>query len=163
MNNGERLTIHADALEPLFASWEEPNRHRVRRTAGEGAEARKGRRPSSIIIAQNLRGAVKEWHDNFYFGASDTTRHLLEHWFGGAHDRREFGGPEEFRYYFCQREAIETLIYLKEVRRLDRLSEVVGAFGGAEAELAALGITEDEDAWGRYAFKMATGARARPR
>ena len=31
-------------------------------------------------------------------------------------------------------------------------------FGGPDAEITALGITEDEDAWSRYAFKLATGA-----
>lgn len=154
----ENLTIKPEALEPLFAAWEEPVKHRVKRADGEGAEVRKGRRPSSITIAQNLRAAVREWRDNFYFGASETTRYLLNHWFGRAHDRRESGGPEEFRYYFCQREAIETFIYLKEVRQLERLSQVVAEFGGANAEIAALGITEDEDAWSRYAFKMATGS-----
>lgn len=154
----ENLTIKPEALEPLFAAWEEPEKHRVKRADGEGAEVRKGRRPSSITIAQNLRAAVREWRDNFYFGASETTRYLLNHWFGRAHDRRESGGAEEFRYYFCQREAIETFIYLKEVRQLERLSQVVAEFGGANAEIAALGITEDEDAWSRYAFKMATGS-----
>lgn len=154
----ENPTIKPEALEPLFAAWEEPEQHRVKRADGEGATVRKGRRPSSITIAQNLRAAVREWRDNFYFGASETTRYLLNHWFGRAHDRREFGGPEEFRYYFCQREAMETFIYLKEVRQLERLSQVVAEFGGANAEIAALGITEDEDAWSRYAFKMATGS-----
>ncbi len=154
----EQMTIKPEALEPLFAAWEEPEKHRVKRADGEGAEVRKGRRPSSITIAQNLRASVKEWRDNFYFGASDTTRYLLNHWFGRAHDRSEFGGPDGFRYYFCQREAIETFIYLKEISNAQCLSQVVAKFGGANAEVAALGITEDEDLWGRYAFKMATGS-----
>jgi type III restriction enzyme len=150
----ERLTIKAEALEPLFAAWEEPDKHRVRAEGGEGAVERKGRRPSGIAIAQNLRAMVKEWRDNFYFGASDTSRHLLNHWFGRAHS----AGGSEFRYYFCQREAIETLIYVKEVRKLDCLSQLVAEYGGAYAQTAALGVTEEEDAWSRYAFKMATGA-----
>jgi len=156
--NPEEIAINHDALSPLFAAWEEPNRHRVRATKGEGAEVRQGRRPSALVIAQNLRAAVKEWRELGYYSASDTTRHLLDHWFGRAHDRREHGGPESFRYYFCQREAIETFIFLKEVRRAERLSQVVAEFGGAGAEVAALGITEEEDAWSRYAFKMATGS-----
>ncbi len=154
----EQMTIKPEALEPLFAAWEEPEKHRVKKSDGEGAEVRQGRRPSSIVIAQNLRAAVKEWRDNFYFGSSDTTRYLLNHWFGRAHDRRDSSGPDNFRYYFCQREAIETFIYLKEVRRLERLSQVVAEFAGANAEIMALGITEDEDLWSRYAFKMATGS-----
>jgi len=154
----DTLTIKAAALEPLFAAWEEPNKHRVRAESGEGAVERAGRRPSGLTIAHNLRAAVKECRDNFYFGASETSRNLLNHWFGRAHDRSNYGGASEFRYYFCQREAIETLIYVKEVRRLDCLSQLTAEFGGAQAELAALGVTEDEDAWSRYAFKMATGS-----
>ncbi len=154
----DTLTTKAAALEPLFAAWEEPNKHRVRAESGEGAVERAGRRPSGFAIAHNLRAAVKEWRDNFYFGASETSRHLLNHWFGRAHDRSDNGGASEFRYYFCQREAIETLIYAKEVRRLDCLSQLTAEFAGAQAELAALGVTEDEDAWSRYAFKMATGS-----
>lgn len=154
----EDLTIKAEALGPLFNAWDEPDRHRVRAASGEGAEERKGRRPSGIIIAQNLRAMVKEWRDAFYIGASDTTRHLLNHWFSGPHDRSAHGGPSEFRYYFCQREAIETFIYLKEVRRFECLSQITAEFGGQYAEMAALGITDDEDAWSRYAFKMATGS-----
>lgn len=150
----ESLTVKTDALGPLFAAWEEPNKHRVRADHGEGAVERKGRRPSGIAIAQNLRLMVKEWRDNFYFGASDTSRQLLNHWFGRTH---EVNGAE-FRYYFCQREAIETLIYLKEFRKLECLSQLIAEYGGSYAETAALGVTEEEDTWSRYAFKMATGS-----
>ena len=155
----EVLTMKNEALEPLFAAWEEPNRHRSRATSGEGSEVRQGRRRSNIVIAQNLRAAVKEWRDNGYFGVSETTRGLLEHWFHRAHRVEAPGGQTfDFHYYFCQREAIETLIYLKECRRLERLSQVVAEFQGQYAETAALGITDEEDAWSRYAFKMATGS-----
>ena len=152
------LTIKAEALEPLFASWEEPNKHRVRADSGEGAVERKGRRPTGIAIAQHLRAMVKEWRDNFYFGATDTSRHLLNHWFARTHTIGGSDPPQEFRYYFCQREAIETLIYLKEVRKLESLSQLIAEFGGTYAETAALGVTDEEDAWSRYAFKMATGS-----
>lgn len=94
-----------------------------------------------------------------YPGASDTTRELLLHWFGRSHRvQTSAGDAVEFHYYFCQREAIETLIYLMEVRSLTSLSAVTADFGGPDAELAALGINPDEDAWPRYAFKVATGA-----
>lgn len=154
----EELKTNIDALAPLFAAWEEPNKHRVRAESGEGAIERNGRRPSGITMANALRAMVKEWRDNYYFGASDTTRYLLNHWFGRAHDRSAQGGPADFHYYFCQREAIETLIYLKEFRKLECLSQLVAEFGGVQADLAALGITDEENAWSRYAFKMATGS-----
>lgn len=155
----ESLTIKSDALEPLFEAWAEPNRHRVRAAGGEGAEVRNQRRPSPINagMVQNLRVEVKAWRDNYYYGASDTSRQLLNHWFGRAHRMVTNGNEIEFRYYFCQREAIETLVYLKEVRHTERLSQLIAEFGGTQAEAAALGITEEEDALCRYAFKMATG------
>jgi type III restriction enzyme len=152
--------LNPSALEPLFAPWEEPHSHRVRaEREGEPAKIVKGRRPSPIVIAQNIRGEVREWRAAFYAGASDTSRHLLDHWFNRSHRRTTPAGEDfEFRYYFCQREAIETLIYLKEVRKLECLSPLLAEFGGPDAELAALGTTAEEDAWSRYAFKLATGA-----
>lgn len=157
--NNESPLINPQALEPLFPPWEEPNAHRVRADRpGETAKVVKGRRPSPIIIANNLRSAIHDWREAYYVGVSDTTRQLLTHWFERPHRIKTAEGEEfEFRYFFCQREAIETLIYLKEVRRLDYLSQIVDEFGGEDAGIAALGITEEEDAWSRYAFKLATG------
>lgn len=151
--------INPAALEPLFAPWEEPSKHRVKNPqAGEPALQVNGRRPSQLVIPQNLRAAVRDWREAFYAGASDTTQILLNHWFGRTHRRQTPAGEEfEFRYYYCQREAMETLIYLKEVRRLEYLSQMVAESGGPDAAVAALGITEEEDAWSRYAFKLATG------
>ncbi len=153
-------TLNPTVLEPLFAPWQEPNAHRVRaEKSGDPAVVRQGRRASPIEVVNNLRAAVREWREAFYIGASDTTIQLLNHWFNRAHRKTTPDGEEfEFRYYFCQREAVETLIYLKEVRRIECLSQIIAEFGGANAELQALGITEDEDAWSRYAFKLATGA-----
>lgn len=150
--------VNISALEPLFAPHEEPNRHRVRaEEEGKPARAVTGRRRTDIAIAQNLRPLVKAWRESDYPGASDTTRELLHHWFGREHDRSEFGGPREFRYYFCQREAIETLIYTYEVRQITTLSGLVAEFGGEHSETAALGVSPEQDRWSKYAFKLATG------
>lgn len=150
----------AAALEPLFEPWEEPIAHRIRNPkAGEPALVEKKRRSSPIAIVRNLRSEVRQWREAFYVGASDTTRELLGHWFERPHRMVTPSGDDfEFRYYFCQREAIETLIYLYEVRKIQSLSQLIAEFGGPDAAIAALGITEDEDAWARYAFKIATGA-----
>jgi len=154
------VIVNLEALEPLFAPWEIPTVHRVRaKKDGEPAEVEKGRRPSAIGIAQNLREAVSSWRQAEYGGASDTTRELLMHWFERDHMVTGPDGQEvPFRYYFCQREAIETLIYLVEVRRLTSLSQVTAEFSGPGAEIAALGIAPEEDLWPKYAFKVATGA-----
>ncbi|MBI4083801.1 MAG: DEAD/DEAH box helicase family protein [Candidatus Lambdaproteobacteria bacterium] len=156
--------INPEALEPLYAPWEEPNVHRVRVEQPEGAPPRviKGRRPTSIVIAQNLRPFVREWRESGYPGASDTTRTLLNHWFNRSHNgETPAGEPFEFRYYFCQREAVETFIYLKEVREIPALSRMIEEFGGPEGpdkEAAVNGVSPEEDEWSRYAFKLATGA-----
>jgi hypothetical protein len=60
----DSLTVKAEALEPLFAAWEEPTKYRARNESGAAIEC-KGRRPSGIAIAQNLRTVVKEWRENF--------------------------------------------------------------------------------------------------
>jgi type III restriction enzyme len=156
----DQMLVNPAALEPLFSPWEEPTKHRIRGDKpGEPAKIINGRRPSPIVIAQNLRWSVKEWRETPYAGASDTTRALLNHWFNRSHRGQTPAGEEfPFHYYFCQREAIETLIYLREVRGLTSLSDIVANFGGHDAEIQALGITEEEDMWPRYAFKVATGA-----
>jgi len=157
---GGRTLLNATALEPLFEPWEEPRAHRNRNPErGKPAIVVNNRRPSPVAIVQNLRAEVKQWRENYYLGASDTSRQLLAFWFERPHRMQTPAGEEfSFRYYFCQREAIETLIFLKEVRKLDCLSQLIAEFGGQDAQIAALGITEEEDSWTRYALKLATGA-----
>jgi type III restriction enzyme len=152
--------INPAALTPLYAPHEEPNRHRARaRRDGQPAEIVMGRRKSDIVIAQNLRHKVKEWREIEYAGASDTTRELLQYWFERDHlIETPDGGRVPFSYYFCQREAIETLIYLYEVRRKQSLASIVEEFSGDDSLGLALGVNPDDDRWPRYAFKMATGA-----
>ena len=163
MTNGAgqqaEATLNTAALEPLYLPWEEPDAHRVRgEAAGGPAKVEKGRRPSPLTLVNNLRAEVRVWRES-YVGASDTTRQLLLHWFGRPHRATTPAREDyEFRYYFCQREAIETAIYLKEVRRIDCLSQLVDAFGGVHATESALGLEEREDLWTRLAFKMATGS-----
>jgi len=152
--------LNITAIEPLYAPHEEPNRHRVRAERdGEPAKVKKGRRKSEISIAQNLRSFLRAWRESDYAGASDTTRELLHHWFERDHLVTGNDGIDiPFRYFFCQREAIETLIYLYEVRGLQALSGITAEFGGADAMTAALGVNPDDDRWPKYAFKLATGA-----
>lgn len=152
--------VNHAAVEPLFLPWEFPNSHRARAERdGEPPKVVRHRRPSKIAIANNLRAAVRDFRDSHYSGVSETSRELLNYWFETDH---AVVGPDgvsvPFRYYFCQREAIETLIYLYENRRIRTLSSLTGEFLGADAERAALGIDPAEDQWAKYAFKVATGA-----
>ena len=152
--------VNVAALEPLYGPSDIPNQHRVRsKSPGASAEVKNGRRPSPIEIAHNLRFQVNDWRETNYRDASDTSIELLNYWFERDHEISTSSGETiPFSYYFCQREAIEALIYLYEVRGIRSLSGLVGEFGGAARELAALGIDPNEDLWPRYAFKIATGA-----
>jgi len=146
--------LNPKALEPLYQPAEEPNKHRLK-----GGEIKNTRRPSPLIIAQNVRAAVREWRECSYPGASETTRELFEHWFLQDHTvRAKDGSDMAFRYHFCQREAIETFVYLKEVIRCERVTRLMAEFGGYEAETLALGVDPEKDLWAKYAFKMATGS-----
>ena len=72
-----------------------------------------GRRPSNLLLVPKIRAAVDAWRDADYPGASEVTRRLFEYWFEEDHDVPGYQVP--FRYYFCQREAIETLAWLVDV------------------------------------------------
>ena len=155
----ETPVVNVEALQPLFAPWEEPDKHRVRAERGFPPEIKTYRRGSPNRLVNPLRAVVKEWRELNYPGAGDTTRALLHYWFERPHRIAGANGEDiEFRYYFCQREAIETFIFLMEVRGLRSLSSLVSEHGGANAETEALGINPEEDEWARYAFKLATGA-----
>ncbi len=60
-----------------------------------------------LTLVNLLRKDVKRWREADYRGASNVTKELLRHWARKDRDRRLF---------FCQREAVETIIYLTELR-----------------------------------------------
>ena len=72
-----------------------------------------GRRPSRLLLVSKIRAAVDAWREQGYPGASEVTRRLFEYWFEEDHEVAGF--PVPFRYYFCQREAMETLVWLVEI------------------------------------------------
>jgi len=157
--------LNLDSIQPLYAPWEEPTAHRGRADQpGKPAPIIARRRPSKKPVVNMLRGLVREWREQNYPGASTTSQMLLGYWFDRSHRVRGTalpgGGFEEidFRYYFCQREAVETLIYLKEVRGTDRVSQILSEYGSVAEQTAALGVKDEDDAWARAAFKMATGS-----
>ena len=95
--------------------WERPTSYLVK---DDGAptgwrEDRSGRRPSNLLLVPKIRRAVDAWRNSGYEGASEVSRRLFEYWFEEDHEVAGFDAP--FRYYFCQREAIETLVWLLEI------------------------------------------------
>ena len=89
-----------------------------------------------IPLVNQIRPRVKVWREAGYPGVTGMTKRLLEHW----RDPEEF---ENRRFFFCQLEAIETLIWLTEAPEADKVGIVVPSDGGEFQRLCA---------------KMATGA-----
>ncbi len=95
--------------------WERPTSYLVKdnKVPTGWREETVGRRPSRLLLVTKIRAAVDAWRKQGYSGASEVTRRLFEYWFEEDHEVADF--PVPFRYYFCQREAIETLIWLIEI------------------------------------------------
>ena len=109
--------------------WEPPVSHLVKDDDAPTGwrEDDSGRRPSRLLLAPKIRDTVDAWRDGGYPGVSDVTRRLLEYWFEEDHEVRGFDAP--FRYHFCQREAIETLIWLVEVAGQRDTKALIEAYG----------------------------------
>ncbi len=156
-----QITVqNASALEPLFKPWEEPTMHRLPNpTPGAPAIIAPGRRPSKVPLVRAIRAEVDAWRRGGYAGVSETSRTLLRHWFENEHlVKNERGESVPFRYHWAQREAIETFIYLYELRRVRNVAELLFEFGDNQLADLALGIPPEQDRWARYCAKIATGA-----
>lgn len=107
--------------------WEKPTSHLVKDDAPTGWREESGRRPSQLLLVPKIRQAVDAWRDSGYEGASEVARRLFEYWFAEDHAVDGFDAP--FRYYFCQREAIETLVWLVEIAEQRDAKALVEAYG----------------------------------
>jgi type III restriction enzyme len=118
--------------------------------AGDPYAVPERRKPSEGTYAVNgVRAAVDAWRAQGYPGASDTSRRLLGFWFADEH-RFDDGRP--FRFYFCQREAVETFIYLTEIEPVRGLKDLL------EYVEHGMTIQPGEPKRQRLAMKMATGS-----
>jgi len=97
-----------------------------------------------------VRQEVKQWQAAGYAGITATTRRLLAWWFKNDH---RLPNGSQFRYHTAQREAIETLIYLHEVKGIRTRSDLLLAY--AKGQKIALPLY---DPFARYAVKMGTGS-----
>lgn len=89
-----------------------------------------------IELVNKIRQRVGSWRESGYPGVTGTTKRLLEHW----RDPDEKGGH---RFFFCQLEAIETLIWLTEAPESEKTGIEIGGDGGD---------------FERWCSKMATGS-----
>ena len=105
------------------------------------------------LVAQ-LRKKVKEFRDGSYVGASDTSKSLLNWWFRKPHLLPQADGTmAEFQYFFAQREALETIIYLYDVVGAKDKFDLM-RFDSSGAVSAGM----FDESWGRFVIKMATGS-----
>lgn len=148
-------------------AFQEPSRHYQLLTGGRSKLA-EGRRPSMRFLASakdskggiagvigkeaglfedllasseqrndfvnQLRDEIRAWRTNRYPGTALVTLRLLEWWFARDEERSNM----RKRFFFCQQEAVETVIYLYEVQGRRKMPETGDLL--------------------RYALKLATGA-----
>ncbi len=105
------------------------------------------------LVAQ-LRRKVQAFRDSGYAGASDTSKSLLNWWFVEPHLLpKADGSTVEFQYFFAQREALETIIYLYDVAVAKDKFDLMrfDSSGAVSAQMF-------DESWRRYVIKMATGS-----
>jgi type III restriction enzyme len=138
----------------INSPYEEPKHYWSYDRESRTFDQKDGRRPAGYVIASQsskafddpgifveiplvnqIRPRVKAWREAGYSGVTGITKRLLEHW--NNPDEREH------QFFFCQLEAMETLIWLAEAPA----SEKVG-----------IDIPSDGGAFTRLCSKMATGS-----
>jgi len=118
-------------------------RESVRRKAGYVRASEKSRSfddPGIFIelpLVNQIRPRVKAWREADYPGATGITKRLLQHW------RDPEQRDSNRRFFFCQLEAIETLMWLTEAPTSERVGVEIPVDGGP---------------FSRLCCKMATGS-----
>ncbi len=133
----------------INSPYEEPAQHWRYTRESRSFSLAEGRRPAGYVMASGdsqvfddpgefveiplvnqIRPRVKAWREAGYPGVTSITQRLLEHW----RDEEEF---ESRRFFFCQLEAAETLIWFREAPDADKVGIVVPTDGGAFERLCA--------------------------
>jgi len=139
----------------ISSPYEEPNQHWSYNRNSRTFSLASGRRQPGYVVAsadsqafddpgifvpielvKKIRPRIKKWRKNGYPGVTGITKRLLNHWYD----------PEERidrRFFFCQLEAIETIIWLAEA---------------PSAEKTGIDIPSDGGNFSRWCSKMATGS-----
>ena len=147
MKNIDKLIINSPYVEPQ-QYWEYIREKRE-------FILQPGRRPAGYIVASEssksfddpghfieidlvntIRPRIKKWREDDYPGVTGITKRLLNHW-QDAEERKDR------TFFFCQLEAIETLIWLTEA---------------PEADKTGIDIPSDGGNFSRWCNKMATGS-----
>ncbi|CAN2039216.1 type III restriction enzyme [Candidatus Magnetomoraceae bacterium gMMP-15] len=105
-------------------------------------------------LVHELRRKVKVWRENGYEGATNTSISLLNWWFNQEHLMPKVDGSMvSFQYYFAQREAVETVVYLYDVVNVKDKYDLLrfDSSGAVSANMF-------DESWPRFVIKMATGS-----
>ncbi len=104
-------------------------------------------------LVPELRKQVKQWRDKGYAKATETSRSLLNWWFNTPHLLLQSDGTmAQFQYYFAQREAVETIVYLYDVVGIKDKYDLM-RFDSSGAVSTGM----FDETWRRLVVKMATG------
>ncbi len=105
-------------------------------------------------LVSQLRKQVFDWRSRNYAGATETSKSLLNWWFNTPHLLEKYDHSlSEFQYYFAQREALETIIYLYDVIGVKDKYDLM-RFDSSEIVTASM----FDETWRRFVVKMATGS-----
>ena len=126
----------------INSAYREPTHHWKYDLNGQTFVREEGRRPAGYFIAgqgsnqyndigqfielplvNRIRPRVKAWHEAGYPGVTGVTRKLLDHW--NDKDARQYP------FFYCQMDAIETLIWLTEAPAADKVGIDIPSDGGA--------------------------------
>lgn len=105
-------------------------------------------------LVAKIRQNVFDWRNQGYPGASATSVALLRWWFETTHLLENADDSRSlFQYYFAQREAVETVIWLHDVKQARDKFDLLRF--DASGSVSSGMFSED---WPRYVLKMATGS-----
>lgn len=125
----------------INSPYEEPKHYWSYDRETRTFDLKEGRRPAGYVIASQsskafddpgifveialvnkIRPRVKAWREAGYPGVTGITKRLLEHW----------NDPEQrgHQFFFCQLEAMETLIWLVEAPASERVGVEIPSDGG---------------------------------
>ena len=138
----------------INSAYHEPTSHWRYNLETQQFERTQGRRPAGYVVAGQERNAyndqgrfvelplvnrirprVKAWREAGYPGVTGTTRRLLAHWHDNA--------ARQYPFFFCQLDAMETLVWLTEA---------------PDADKVGIDIPNDGGAFRRICTKMCTGS-----
>ena len=126
----------------INSAYREPAHHWKYDLNGQAFVREPGRRPAGYFVAgqgsnqyndigqfielplvNKIRPRVKAWREAGYPGVTGVTRKLLEHW----NDKE----ARQYQFFFCQMDAMETLIWLTEAPATDKVGVDIPSDGGA--------------------------------